>query len=149
MLLIERTIEQYLRLTEQSQLKRTIVYGLTAFIIVFGLDLLWHYVARLSWFGQTLAADIVEAAVLAVIAAYLSRLREERVLRRQRQVQYLNHHVRNALALIKMIEQQLEGKQAIAVHRATTRICAVIEQLSRDEDVSINEAAPGTYTKAA
>ncbi len=147
--LIERTIDQYLRLTEQSQIKRTIVYGVTAFVIIFSLDLMWHYVVRLNWVGQTLAADLVEAAVLAVIAAYLSRLREERVLRRERQVQYLNHHVRNALALIRMIEQQLEGKQAIAVHRATTRICAVIEQLSRDEDVSINEEAPGTYTKAA
>jgi hypothetical protein len=147
--LVNRIIGYYLGLTERSQTTRAVVYGFTAFLIIFGIDLIWHYVARLSWMGQTLAADIVEATALAIIAAHLSRLREERVLRRQRQVQYLNHHVRNALALIAMLEQQLGSEQGCAPQRARDRIRTVIEQLSRDEDVSINEEAPGRYTKAA
>jgi 4-amino-4-deoxy-L-arabinose transferase-like glycosyltransferase len=139
----------YLRLTERSLITRAVVYGLTAFVIILGIDLIGHFGVRWGWFGERLSADILEATALAIIAAHLSRLREERILRRHRQVQYLNHHVRNALALLKMVEEQLDTKHAIAVQNAGHRIRAVIEQLSRDEDLSIDEQSPATYTKVA
>jgi hypothetical protein len=147
--LIERIIDQYLRLTERSQIARAIVYGLTAFVVIYGIERFSYFFSRMGGFEEQLADDILEAVVLAIIATRLSQLREERVLRRHRQVQYLNHHVRNALALIAAVEHQLETTKAHAVHRATNRICAVVEQLSRDEDVCIDDKEPGKYTKAA
>jgi hypothetical protein len=114
----------------------------TIFVILFGLDLLSDLLGQ-GWLGEHIPGDILAAAVLAVIGSQISHLREERILRRERQVQYLNHHVRNALALIKMVEPHLEGKDAVAIRSASDRICLVVEQLSRDEDVRIDPALPG------
>ena len=108
-----------------------------------------HLGAGWGWLWEQLAANILEAVALAIIAAHISRLREERVIRRHRQVQYLNHHVRNALALMKMVEQQLEREQALTVHRASSRICTVVEQLTRDEDVFIDTHSPDRLTSLA
>lgn len=138
---LERFVGGYLRLTEQSRVVCALVYGLTAFVVIMGIDLLGHLIPW-NWTDEVMTTDILEAAFLGIIAAYLSKQREERVLRRHRQVQYLNHHVRNALTLIGMVEHQLEKDQATAVHNASHRIREVVEQLSRDEDVSIDERTP-------
>jgi hypothetical protein len=142
MSLVERLIEQYLRLTEHSRTTRIVVYGITAFIVIFGMDMISHNLGGKEFPGEHLLVAISESVVLAVIGDHISQLREERILRRERQMQYLNHHVRNALALLKLVEQQLEAHQAVAVHNASDRICGAVEQVSRDEDVKIDVSAP-------
>lgn len=143
---VERLVDRYLTLTEHSRSTRTVVYGITVFVVLFGLDLISDMLGK-GWLGEHLPGDILAAIVLAIIGSHISQLREGRVLRRERQVQYLNHHVRNALALLRMVEQQLEAKQALAVHSATDRICVVVEQLSRDEDVRIDQESPGKLAR--
>lgn len=148
MSLSDRIVARYLRLTEHSHATRVIVYALTAFVVIFGFDLLWHF-ARWDWLWEQLACNVLKAALLGIVAAHLSRLREERVLRRQRELGFLNHHVRNALALIQMAEHQLDlGQRATAIRSASHRICAVLEQLSREEDVSIDHHVPDKYDRA-
>jgi hypothetical protein len=91
----------------------------------------------------------VEAAILALIASHLSRLREERLLRRQRELGYLNHHIRNSLAVIQMAEHQLPNTElASEVGQAIRRICTVLEQLARDDEVSIDKNTPAKLRKA-
>jgi light-regulated signal transduction histidine kinase (bacteriophytochrome) len=146
---VKDIVAGYLALTERSQFARFIVYGMTAFAVIFGIDLLWHMTGW-SWYWEQLACDVVEAAILAFIASHLSRLREERIIRRQREVQYLNHHIRNALSLIQMAAQQLESEMHVtAVRHATNRICGVLEQMSRNEELSIDDEAPQRYKKAS
>ena len=148
MSLLDRIVSRYLSLTEHSHATRVIVYAFTAFVVLSGIDLLWH-IARWEWLPERVACNVVEAALLGIIAAYLSRLREERILRRQRELGFLNHHVRNALALIQMAEHQLDlGQRATAIRTASNRICSVLEQLSRDEDVSIDEQVPERFDRA-
>jgi hypothetical protein len=142
MSIIQQIVGQYLRLTERSAVVCALVYGLTAFAVILGIDFLGHFFIRWSWLSEDLTTDFLEASLLGITAAYLTKKREERIIRRHRQVQYLNHHVRNALTLIALVEHQLQRDQATAVHNASQRIRAVIEQLSRDEDVSIDEQAP-------
>jgi len=149
MRLTDRAIEHYLRLSERSRTTRTILIGIIAFVFTFGIDVICHEGGMGGWLGERLIADILEAIVLAVIASYLWQRQEERILRRHKQVQYLNHHVRNALAVLKMLEQHMEANQACAVDRASERIGTVIEQVARDEDVSIDERNPEAYRKAA
>lgn len=138
---VERFVDHYLRLTEHSKTTRALVYGVTIFLVLFGLDLLSDFLGK-GWLGEHIPGDLLAATVLAIIGSHISQLREERILRRERQVQYLNHHVRNALTLLKMLEQQLEARQANVVHSAADRICLVVEQLSRDEDVRIDREFP-------
>ena len=145
---VEQFIDHYLRLTEHSRISRVAVYGITALLVLVGMDLIDHYLSGRAFPLKHLVLHISEAFVLAVIADHVSHLREKRILRRNRQIQYLNHHVRNALALIKMVEGHLEGKDAVAVHSASDRICGVIEQVSRDEDVCIDGQRPANLRKA-
>jgi hypothetical protein len=149
MLVRERLSGDHRRLVEHSPIAHAIVYGVIAFIVIFGIDLIWHFGAIANWFWERATRAIVEAAIVAIIGGYLFHLREKRMLRRYREVQYLNHHIRNALSLITMGEQPLTGEQASAVRKATDRICSVLEQLSRGEEMSIDEEDPEKYNNAA
>ena len=143
-----RIIAWFLTFTER-QLTRTIVYGLAVFVIIYGIDLAARHFTNWNWYWERLACNALEAVVLSSIASRLSRLREERVLRRQREMGYLNHHVRNSLAVIEVAAKQLSDIElrATTVRRASRRICKVLEQLSRNEDVSIDERTPGSTEK--
>jgi hypothetical protein len=110
-------------------------------------DLIMHF-AGWDWWAH-LASDAVKAAILALIASQLSRLREERLLRRQRELGYLNHHIRNSLAVIQVAEHQLPNTAlACEVRLAIRRICTVLEQLTRDEEVFIDRNTPAKFKKA-
>jgi hypothetical protein len=134
---------------ERSRSTRAKLYGLTAFVVIFVPDLIWHFTGW-GWSWARLACDALEAIILALIASHLSRLREERILRRQREMGYLNHHIRNSLSVIQMAEHQLDDteQRASAVRQATRRICTVLEQLARNEDVFIDENIPAKIRKA-
>jgi hypothetical protein len=140
-----RIVAWFLTFTER-QLTRTIVYSLAVFVVIYGIDLAARHFTNWNWHWERLACNALEAVVLGSIASRLSRLREERVLRRQREMGYLNHHVRNSLAVIEMAAKQLVDieHRATTVRRASRRICRVLEQLSRNEDVSIDERTPGS-----
>lgn len=145
---IGRVVSLYLRLAERSYFAGVVVYGVTAFVVIMGIDLLGH-AAGWNWFGERLVCDLLEAAILGLIAAHLARLRGERMFRRRREIRYLNHHIRNSLALIQMAELQLGDveQRADAVRRATRRISSVLEQLSRDESLNIDEQVPEKYER--
>jgi hypothetical protein len=139
-------ITRFLALTDHSESARTITFGIVVFVVVFGIDVLGRFLG-LSWYWERLACNALEAVILTLIASHLLRLREERILRREREIGYLNHHIRNSLALIEMAEQQVKDmeQRGSVVHRASRRICRVLEQLSRNEDVSIDTEIPGSF----
>jgi hypothetical protein len=147
MLLIERFVPSHLPFIERSQTFRATLYGMTAFVVILVPDLIMHF-AGWGWWAH-LASDAVKAAILALIASQLSRLREERLLRRQRELGYLNHHIRNSLAVIQVAEHQLPNTAlACEVRLAIRRICTVLEQLTRDEEVFIDRNTPAKFKKA-
>ena len=141
-------LEHYFALTDYSQSARIIVYGVVAFAIIYGIDLLGHSLGW-NWYLERLVCNLLEAIILAWTAAHLSGLREERIVRRAREIGYLNHHVRNSLSLIQMAAQQLKDmeKRERVVRKGSNRICSVLEQLSRNEDVSIDNVVPERYEK--
>jgi hypothetical protein len=53
--------------------------------------------------------------------------------------------VRNALSVIQAVELAVKDEQADALLRASHRIRTVIEQLSRDEELSIDDRKPANY----
>jgi ABC-type multidrug transport system fused ATPase/permease subunit len=140
-----RVVAYYVSLTERSRLTRAIVYFLTALPIILAIDLLCDVFPLSGWIWERLAGNVVEAVLLAIIGTYISQLREERLIRRNRQVQYLNHHVRNALSVIQAVELAVKDEQADALLRASHRIRTVLEQLSRDEELSIDDRKPANY----
>ena len=148
MALVKIIAASHARLLEQSRTVRAIGYGLIIFVVIFGTHLLWHWTGW-NWYREELACDALQATILGLIASYLSRLREEGILRREREINYLNHHIRNSLALIQMAEQQLHdvGKRAGAVQQASRRICRVLEQFSRRDDVFIDHKIPEKYER--
>lgn len=113
-----------------------ILFGLLALAVILGIDMIW--VIGNKGFEPRLARDSAEAFIVALIAMYFYRIEEKR----RRQVHYLNHHIRNSLALLRIVEHQLMKEQSHPVEHAVHRICFVLEQLSRDEDVYIDEQLP-------
>jgi hypothetical protein len=141
---------RYLTLPDYSKPARTIVYSVTALVVVFGIDLIGHLLGW-SWYWERLVCNVLEAVILGLIATHLIHLQEERLLRREREIGYLNHHVRNSLALIEIAVHQLvdEEKRYHLVHQGSSRICTVLEQLSRNEDINIDAQIPEKYKDAA
>jgi hypothetical protein len=144
-----RIIAWFLTFTER-RLTRTIVYGLAVFVVIYGIDLAVRLFTNWNWYWERLACNALEAVVLSCIASRLSRLREESALRRQREMGYLNHHVRNSLAVIEVAAKQLSDIElrANTVRRASRRICRVLEQLSCRDDVSIDNKIPEKYERS-
>jgi hypothetical protein len=124
-----------------------LLYGVLTLGFIFGIDMMWHSGARWEWFWGRLARAFVESCGISLFAAYLYHLQDKR----RRQVQYLNHHIRNALSLISMADHLPPNSEQrkTAVRGASRRICSVLEQMSRDEDVSIHGQDPERYTNAA
>jgi hypothetical protein len=127
----------------QTRVVRAIGFGLVAFTVVFGLDLLLH-VAHRTWLSERLPCDCLEAALAVLIFRKIALRREASDERHERQMGYLNHHVPNSLAVIILAEESLSTSKArmSLVGQATRKICSVIEQLSRDEEVAIDDQNP-------
>ena len=124
-----------------------IAYALLAFVVIFGVDIIWNPPgARWSWFWPRMIRDVIEASAVALLASYLYRLREKR----HRQLRYLNNHLCNALTVLQMAEHLAPDSQSRAaiVNNALDRISVVVEQISRDEDMSINHQEPEKYKAA-
>jgi hypothetical protein len=129
----------------QTQPARAIGFGLIAFTVIFGLDLVFH-LAHWNWLRERVVCDSLYATLLIFMAQYISRIREALDERRQRQMGYLNHHVRNSLSVITMAEQALNDKKARSslVYQASREICTVVDQLTHDEEVAIDQPNPAT-----
>ena len=70
--------------------------------------------------------------------------RDRRLRQRFKEVGYLNHHIRNSLAVIEMAEGYIsEADQRLEmVKKASLRIRRCVEKISREEDCEINEQSP-------
>jgi len=131
---------------------RAVIWGGIVFAVTTVLDVTFFYLL----FGVTLRqgeaivfADFSGAMLIGFIVFSLLNKRDQLIKRRFREIDYLNHHVRNALMVIETAEylaqqqqQQQHQQRKDAVLEATTRIRKCIEQITSNTDVEINEENP-------
>jgi hypothetical protein len=127
----------------RSVVAKAMMWGLLVALVGLMLD---YMVRQLQWpwFRERLLESAVEGMFFALVVWIVLSARERRRRQRFKEVGYLNHHIRNSLAVIEMAEGYVgEADERLKmVKKASTRIRRCIEKISREEDCEINEQAP-------
>ena len=125
------------RYDELPLLVRTAIWGLIALVSVFAVGSTLH-LFNLPWGLEQLAEAVTVAGVAMSAVGTLLKNRERRIRRRFEEIGYLNHHIRNALAVIEMAQNYAkeaeEREELIASSSLRIRLC--LQKVSREEDLT-------------
>jgi len=137
---VHRIADHYER---RGIIAKSILWGALVTVVGFTLDALVHLLPW-AWADQHLLENVVEGVFFSLLVCVVLSAREQRLRRRFREVGYLNHHIRNSLAIIEMAEGYVgEATERLQmVKDASTRIRRCIEKISREEDVEISDRFP-------
>jgi hypothetical protein len=139
-----RSMSPVLRHYERrSVIAKAVIWGILVTFVGVTLDY-FASLLRWPWLRERFAENTIEGAFFALLVWVVLSARDRRLQRRFKEVGYLNHHIRNSLAVIEMAEGHVaEADQRLEmVKKASTRIRRCIEKISRDEDCEINEQSP-------
>ena len=137
---LHRIFEHYER---RSIIAKSFVWGVLVSLVGFIFDALVHLFPW-DWVHQHVLENIIEGAFFTSLVWIVLSARERRLRRRFKEVGYLNHHIRNSLAVIEMAEGYVgqATERLEMVKNASTRIRRCIEKISREEDCEIDEHSP-------
>jgi hypothetical protein len=111
-------------------------WGFIVFAVGYPLDYILHGLS-LSWQSERLAENSVEAAIIVLAVATVLKNRDRHIRRRFQEIGYLNHHIRNALAVIEMAQRyvnEVEEREEL-VSSSSLRIQLCLQKVSREEDL--------------
>ncbi len=87
----------------------------------------WHGNA---WYVSAMAAAIVEAAIVTVLVTMVIEGRRKRAIRRTLELAFLNHHIRNAITQMSMVQHIADPVQQERYVRES------VERISRSKWIS-------------
>ena len=92
---------------------------------------------QLKDLAKQLTQNSIEAVIIMLAVATLLKSRDRRIKRRFQEIGYLNHHIRNAPAVIEMAQNFAEEAQEREelVSSSTLRIQLCLQKVSRQEDL--------------
>jgi hypothetical protein len=122
---------------------RAILVGFLAGLLGFALDGVAHLL-KYPWYWERLLENTVEGVVIGIVVLKLSRLREQRMERRMREIGFLNHHIRNAMQTIELAaaKQMADAQYRTAVDQAIRRVIGTLSRINRESDVLSLESPP-------
>jgi hypothetical protein len=115
---------------------RAAIWGLIVLVVGYSLDDIFHSF-NLPWRSEQLAQNSIEAAIIMLGVATVLKNRDRRIRRRFQEIGYLNHHIRNALAVIEMAQRhakEAEERENL-VSSSSLRIQLCLQKVSREEDL--------------
>ena len=114
---------------------RSILIGFLAALLGFALDELAH-IFGYPWFVERLAENALEGAVITAVVFWLSRLREQRIVHRMREIGFLNHHIRNAMQAIALAATGIDdtGRRAVVIGSSVHRVIEALSKMNRKGD---------------
>jgi broad-specificity NMP kinase len=122
---------------------KAVVWGLLVALVGLSLD---YEVSQLRWpwLHERMLKNMIEGVFVGFLVWVVLTAREKRLRQRFKELGYLNHHIRNSLAVIEMAEGYVSeaNERLEMVKNASTRIRRCIEKISREEDCEINEQSP-------
>ncbi len=131
--MLEATVAKY----DQSPLwMRAAIWGLIVLGLGYAIGAILH-VFNLPWEWQQLGQNSIEGVIIVVAVATLLKNRDRRVRRRFQEIGYLNHHIRNALAVIEMAQRyakEAEEREKL-VSSSSFQIQLCLQKVSREEDL--------------
>ncbi len=127
----------------RNVIAKAVIWGVLVTLVGLLLD---DAVRQLRWprLSESLLENAIEGAFFAVLVWVVLSARDRRLRQRFKEVGYLNHHIRNSLAVIEMAEGYVgEADQRLEmVKQASKRIRRCIEKISREEDCEISRQTP-------
>ena len=88
------------------------------------------------WFFERVLENVVEGVVIGFVVYWMSRLREKRIERRMREIDFLNHHIRNAMQTISLAATDTADAQErmAMIDLSVRRVVATLSAISREND---------------
>jgi hypothetical protein len=111
-------------------------WGLVVLSLGYAVGAVVH-IFKPPWAWEQLAKSLIEATITVLAVATLLKNRDKRIRRRFQEIGYLNHHIRNALAVIEMAQsyvKKAEEREEL-VSSSSLRIQLCLQKVSRDEDL--------------
>ncbi len=127
----------------RSVVPRAVMWGVLIGAIGMSLDssvAVFHW----RWVGERLVENTIEGVLFALFMWVFLNAREKRLQQRFKEVGYLNHHIRNALATIQMADGYVAdvAQRSELIANASTRIRLCVEKISRQQDCTIDDRSP-------
>jgi hypothetical protein len=120
---------------------RSLLVGAVATSVMLSMDETAHLFGY-PWFYERAGEDAIQGFLIACVVFWLSRLREQRVDRRMKEIGFLNHNIRNAMQTIELAASGIQDpEQRVAVIDVSVR--RVIDTLCRinraDDELSLEK----------
>jgi hypothetical protein len=114
---------------------RAFLVGFLAALLGFALDEVAHLFGY-PWYVERLVENAVEGFLIGCFVYWLSCLREKRMVRRMREIGFLNHHIRNAMQTIELAATEIaDAQQRLAViDQSVHRVVETLSRISRETD---------------
>jgi hypothetical protein len=125
-------IDRFLDLPCKS---RAVLVGIVVAVLGVAMDEAAR-VFEYPWFFERVLENVVEGLVIGFVVYWMSRLREKRIERRMREIDFLNHHIRNAMQTISLAATHTaDAQQRMAmIDLSVRRVVETLSAISREND---------------
>ena len=88
------------------------------------------------WFFERVLENVFEGVVIGFVVYWMSRLREKRIERRMREIDFLNHHIRNAMQTISLaaVDSADAQERMAMIDLSVRRVVETLSAISRESD---------------
>jgi hypothetical protein len=89
-----------------------------------------------NWLAEREVENVVEGLVVAASVYWLSHLHHKRMMRRVKEINFLNHHVRNAMQAIELAVSGIQDskRRMEVVDLSVRRVIETLSKVSRESD---------------
>ena len=119
----------------QSLITASVIGVVAAFIGVALNAVRWY--GNTSWYVGATVAAVVEAVVVTALVTIVIEQRRKRSIRRTLELAFLNHHIRNAITQMSMVQYVTDPQQHDRlVREAVGRISAALFRIANSADLT-------------
>lgn len=128
----DRWIDSYFDL---SCMDRAFLVGFLAALVGYALDQVAHLFGY-PWYVERLLENAVEGFVIGSVVYWFNCLREKRMVRRMREIGFLNHHIRNAMQAIELAATGIADAQqrVVVIDQSVHRVVETLSRINRETD---------------
>jgi flagellar basal body-associated protein FliL len=119
----------------QSLITASVIGVVVAFVGVTLNAVRWH--GNTSWYVSATTAAVVEAVIVTALVTMVLEQRRKRAIRRTLELAFLNHHVRNAITQMSMLQYVTDPEQhERLVREAIGRISEALFRIANSADLT-------------
>lgn len=119
----------------QSLITASVIGVVVAFIGVALNAVRWQ--GDTSWYATAMTAAVVETVIVTALVTIVLEMRRKRAIRRTLELAFLNHHIRNAITQMSMVQYVTDPQQhERLVREAVGRISEALFRIANSADLT-------------